>query len=230
MHTPRSELSLIPILAALASAFTSSAQAEITYSPASTDGPGGALIARESFIDVRRCFGFVCNDTTSLTNAGVESEIWRAGNHFSRLSPNDLEGNGSVRGQYTPENEDGNSYFARGRSELSIFLEVDEYTEFMLDASAQEGTSGTASFRLSHGDGAGVEWLTLAPRGDLETVRMRVVFAPGRTYNLRAYASAFGSGSGGTNSWEFSLVPVPEPGTALLFGAGLVLLARHRRP
>jgi hypothetical protein len=44
---------------------------------------------------------------------------------------------------------------------------------------------------------------------------------------LRVGIHVIGYGSGGSES--FINVPVPEPGTGLLVGAGLLVLAAHRR-
>ena len=108
-----------------------------------------------------------------------------------------------------------------------ITFDVDVATPYRITGALDNQSSGVAlTFQLFEGasllyevDGGGVFGTTALSGQD--------VLAPG-TYRLLVQASFSGAGPGDQASYSFELAQIPEPGTGLLVGLGLSVLALRR--
>lgn len=152
---------------------------------------------------------------------------WNAdafGSESSAIQTSDLRSSGIVATGMAEQ-----SYMSlRATSSLKVTFETDQVSDYALSATL---ASATLTLRRLTLDEVPV-WVNMVSlSGDFEIDRI-IRLLPGRTYELEAIATTYIPGHGGGTVFSessFDVQFVPEPGTALLVGAGLCLLARARR-
>ena len=151
--------------------------------------------------------------------------------HDSTLAPEGFTGTGSVQGSVveTPLS----TYHLFGESNVVTDFSVGEASVWRLTGVLERSSDGPGTSLLVCRNGGAC----LAPdrmfqleagRGASVPFSVDLAFEPASYFLSIRTGSPFGSFAG-SGSWQFSLLPVPEPGTALLVAAGCLALSRPRR-